>query len=99
VAKAGGEEEDSSHVRPEYAIPVSLPLADPITEAEIQHIAWALVREGTAELEIRTVRVEDLVATQAVVDSERVAEDAADYRDHGQEGEKRRRENGRAPPS
>jgi hypothetical protein len=70
---------------------LSLPLADPATEAEIQHIAWGLVRGGTAELNERTVAVEDLMATQTVVDSERVARDEADYRDHGQEGEPLRR--------
>jgi hypothetical protein len=87
IAKAG-EKVDSDHIDPEHAVPVSLPLADPITEANIQHSAWTLVREILRALGIifdeRIVPVDDLVATQAVVDSERVAEDEADYRDHGQ---------------
>lgn len=87
LSKADGEE-DSDHIDPDHAIPVTLPLADPLTEAEIQHIAWSLVRAGTAQSEVRTVPVEDLMATQAVLDSERVAKDEADYRDHGQDDEK-----------
>jgi hypothetical protein len=86
VAKASAEE-DRSHIDPEHAVPVSLPLADPITGAEIQHIAWALVRGGNAQVEERMVTVDDLVATQSIVDSERVASNEADYRDHSQEGE------------
>jgi hypothetical protein len=61
-----------------------LPLADPLTEADVQHVAWSLVREGRAQLRERTVPIGDLVATQAVVDSERVARDEAEYRERGQ---------------
>ena len=86
--KQADEEENSSHIDPDHAVPVSLPLADPITEADVQHIAWTLVREGTAEFEDRTVPVEDLVGTQAVVDSERVADEAADFQEYGQDEEK-----------
>ena len=75
---------EKGHVEPENAVPISLPLADPITEADVQHVAWSLVREGRAQLRERTVPIADLVATQAVVDSERVARDEAEYRERGQ---------------
>jgi hypothetical protein len=75
------------HVAPENAEPVSLPLADPIIEADVQHIAWQLVRDGKTQTQERSVPIADLVATQPVVDRERVARDAADYRDHGQTDE------------
>jgi hypothetical protein len=73
-----------AHVEPENAVPVSLPLADQITQANVQHIAWGMAREGKAKTEERTVPVVDLIATQEVVDSERVAGDTADYLEHGQ---------------
>ena len=90
VSKAG---EDRGHVAAENARPVEWPLADDITEADMRHIAWQIVRDAMARGEApktrtRTVPIGDLVATQRVVDDERVEDDAADYRQHGQGAEK-----------
>ena len=67
---------------------MGLPLADPVVLADVQHTAWTLVREGKAKLEEHTVPIGDLVATQAVVDRERVAQDEAGYRENGQGDER-----------
>ena len=75
---------EKGQVEPENAVPISLPLADPITEADVQHVAWTLVRRGRSKLGDCVVPIADLVATQAVVDSERVARDEAEYLDHCQ---------------
>jgi hypothetical protein len=74
-----------SHVKPENAVPVGFPRADPIDLSDVWHTSWGMVREGTFELETRTVLVPLLRATQPVIDSERVARDEAAYRDHGQD--------------
>ena len=79
----------SGHVDSENARPVGLPLADDILEADIQHIAWQIIRDAMArgelpKTETRTVPIADLVATQRVVDDERVEDDEADFRQHGQ---------------
>src|SRR6516225_8816034 len=79
----------SGHVAPENAEPPELPLAPDVTEADVQHIAWQLIRDAMArgelpKTETRTVPMADLVATQRVVDDKRVEDDAADFRQHGQ---------------
>jgi len=73
------------HVDPANAIPIDLPLADPIVLADIQHQAWSMVREGNVKLKEQTVPIADLLATQEVVDKERVASDEARYRERGDE--------------
>jgi hypothetical protein len=83
AAKAGG------HVDPDNARPPRMPIADDITEADVQHIAWQIIEDAIDRGEapptrIRTVPIGDLIATQRVVDDERVDDDAADYRVHGQ---------------
>jgi hypothetical protein len=77
----------SSHVDPANASPVEMPLADDVTEANVQHAAWQIIRDAIARGEApktrsRTVAMSDLVATQRVVDEERVDDDAAYYREH-----------------
>lgn len=77
------------HVKPENAVEVALPLADPVTEADVQHEAWEIAREAmqrgrAVRSERRTVPMSLLWATQAVVDRERVARDARAYEEHGQ---------------
>jgi hypothetical protein len=79
----------SGHVDPDNARPPKLPIADDVTEADVQHIAWQIIHDAIDRGEapptrMRTVPISDLIATQRVVDDERVADDAADYRAHGQ---------------
>ena len=76
------------HVEPENAEQVPLPLADLVTQADVQHVSWALLRENKARLEQRTVPMDLLIATQALVDRHRVAQDAAAYRERGQGDER-----------
>lgn len=63
------------HVLPENAEPVhGIPVADAVTSANVQHISWELAREG----KLKTTRplavpMDSLIATQRVVDRERVA--------------------------
>jgi hypothetical protein len=76
VAKAS----DHIHVKPENAEPIGLPVADVVTRANILHASWELVREGKFKPVRRTVPLADLIATQQVVDSERVAKHEAALR-------------------
>ncbi len=74
-----------SPIDPEDAIPTTLPQADPVTEADIQHAAWVLVRKDNMHLEERTVPIAALVACgQTVVDKDRVARETAKWRRRGQ---------------
>lgn len=66
-------------IDPENAIPVTLPVADDETRAEVDHRAWDWVRHEPGLPLVRLVSVADLVATQPVVDAAKVAKHAADW--------------------
>jgi ParB-like nuclease domain len=80
-----GNAEEGGHVDPKHSEPTErwIPLADPDTAADVQHVSWEAVQHDTARFEDRTVEIADLWATQAVVDSERVAHHERQYRENG----------------
>jgi ParB/Sulfiredoxin domain len=80
LAKAG---EEGGHVDPRRAEAIGLPLADAATRADVQHTSWEAVQHDTARFEERNVAIADLIATQEVVDSERVAHHEQQYRENG----------------
>jgi ParB-like nuclease family protein len=80
TVKAG---EEGGHVEPQHSEAISLPLADADTRADVQHTSWEAVQHDTAKFEERNVAIADLIATQEVVDSERVAHHEQQYRDTG----------------
>jgi hypothetical protein len=68
-----GSDHPDLHVKPENAIPIGLPVADVVTRANVQHVSWELVREGKAKTKRRILPIDDLIATQQVLDKKRVA--------------------------
>lgn len=66
-------EHSDLHVQPENAIPIwGIPIADVVTRANVQHISWELVREGKTNTTRERVPLADIIATQQVVDRQRV---------------------------
>ncbi len=75
------------HVEPDNAIDTTLPLADPVLEADVQHRAWALVRKDRLQLDERDVPVASLMACgQTVVDKFRVAQETKKWLKRGGQG-------------
>jgi hypothetical protein len=73
------------HVKPENAIPISISSdIDPVTWANIQHVSWELVREGQTQTTRRKIAIADLIATQKVVDRERLAKHIEQLRETGE---------------
>jgi hypothetical protein len=68
-----GSDHPDLHVKPENAEPIGLPVADVVTRANVQHVAWELVREGKNKTKRRILPIDDLIAMQQVVDKKRVA--------------------------
>jgi hypothetical protein len=62
------------HVKPENAIPISgVQVADVVTRANVQHVSWELVREGKFNPKPARIALSSIIATQQVVDRQRVA--------------------------
>jgi hypothetical protein len=76
------------HVKPENAIPIDLPSVDVVTQANVQHVSWELVREGQTQTTRRKIAIADLIATQKVVDRERLAKHMEQLRETGELDEK-----------
>lgn len=72
------------HVKPENAIPINLPFVDVVTQANVQHVSWELVREGQTQTARRKIAIADLIATQKVVDRERIAKHMEQLRETGE---------------
>jgi hypothetical protein len=83
-----GSDHPDLHVKPENAIPIDLPTVDVVTFANVQHVSWELVREGKTNTVRRQARVGDLIATQKVVDRERIAKHIEQLRETGKLDEK-----------
>jgi hypothetical protein len=75
-------EHSELHVKPENAIPINLvnDVVDPVTAANVQHLAWEMVREGKTGTERMTVPLVAIIPTQQVVDKERVAKHEEELR-------------------
>jgi len=73
------------HVKPENAEPVhGIPVADVVTRANVQHVSWEMVREGRFEPRPARLALADLIATQQVVDRQRVAKHERELVDSGE---------------
>jgi hypothetical protein len=72
------------HVKPENAIPINLASVDVVTQANVQHVSWELVREGQTQTARRKIAIADLIATQKVVDRERLAKHIEQLRETGE---------------
>lgn len=67
------------HVKPENAVPINLPqrYPDPVTRANLWHVAWSMVQDGEFATKRVVVPLDVLIPTQQVVDKERVAKHEA----------------------
>lgn len=83
--KASQSDEWAHHGRidPQLARRVTLPIADEIQRAHATHIAWEAVRSGKAETSFQDVPIADMVATQALVGEDRVANDRRQFEVEG----------------
>ncbi|HEY3619491.1 MAG TPA: hypothetical protein VGK96_22005 [Candidatus Sulfotelmatobacter sp.] len=88
VGKGSDHASPDLHVKPENAIPIDLPSVDVVTQANVQHVSWELVREGQTQTTRRKIAIADLIATQKVVDQERLAKHMEQLRETGELDEK-----------
>jgi hypothetical protein len=85
LGKRGGiGDPQNLNVTPENAEPIGLPVADVVTRANVQNVSWALAREGEPKTEPRLLKIDDLIATQQVVDHVRIAKHEQQLRDKGE---------------
>jgi hypothetical protein len=88
VGKGSDHASPDLHVKPENAIPIDLPSVDVVTQANVQHVSWELVREDQTQTTRRKIAIADLIATQKVVDRERLAKHMEQLRETGELDEK-----------
>jgi hypothetical protein len=80
-AKAHGG--GSGNIPSDQAMRIDLPIASEEVEDNVRHIAWERVRNGGTPLKNTWAPISDIVATQQVVDEQRVEEHAAEYAANG----------------